>query len=493
MGGVKMLAFYLRLSKADDEEEESNSIDSQRELLSQSLERYGLLGEAIITYIDDGYSGKNLQRPGIIKLLKDIDQGLIQTVLVKDFSRFGRNYSEVSDYLEKKFPEAGIRFIAVNNGYDSEEQNENVSSMFQNILNDYYSEENSKKIRQSIFQLKKEGNYVASVPLYGYQKDLSKPYHLVVDQKVAEVVRLIFQMRCEGKSGGEIARYLNKEKIPSPQDYRKGTIGEHIWQSEVIWRMIRNREYLGNLVIGKYQTTQVGSRKRKLVSSDQWIEIENVHTAIIEKEIFEQAQGKEYLKNTQELTKKIEKVFCFKGLLICGGCGHKMKRKGQKNPFFFCKYYYYNQNPLCVKLGIKEVQLYNLIQKVLNKIDKNFDGEKIYQQYRKCVKKRQKEKFSCGKIDKKTRRDLDGYFLYEKWKMGILSEEVYQKKKKELKEEERENKNQYKIKNNKKEVEYLVFFAELLQRLIVRIFINSKKKIKIQLQIRNPIEQEERN
>ena len=110
-----MLAFYLRLSKADDEEEESNSIDSQRELLSQSLERYGLLGEAIITYIDDGYSGKNLQRPGIIKLLKDIDQGLIQTVLVKDFSRFGRNYSEVSDYLEKKFPEAGIRFIAVRN------------------------------------------------------------------------------------------------------------------------------------------------------------------------------------------------------------------------------------------------------------------------------------------------------------------------------------------------------------------------------------------
>ena len=498
-----MLAFYLRISKADGEEEESNSIDSQRELLRQSLHRYGFSKEMVIEYIDDGYSGKNLNRPGIIRLFQDIEKGRIQAILVKDFSRFGRNYNEVSEYLERRFPKANIRFIAVNNGYDSSEQTNGSFSIFQNIFDDYYSEENAKKIKQALFQLKQEGKYMAPVAPYGYQKDLIQPYHLVIDPEAAEVVRLIFQLRCEGKSGGEIARYLNSKGILSPHDYKNGRKGEHIWQSEGIWRIIRNREYLGNLVFGKYHTVLTGSHKQKRVPTGQCVEIEGVHKAIIDQRTFELAQvagrERERLKERKQEKKgnKEKKINYLKGLVICKGCGHKMKRKERQKPFFFCKYYYYNRNPLCLKTGIQEEWLLQIIWQVVGKqmgkdgVDrKNIYKEDIYKKYREDLQKRQKQwERKRKKIEKQQK--MEQYLLYEKWKDGKICEADYKRerdnyqkryaKKQKVDEEGNQRENGEKIE------EYYEFFAGLLQEILIGVFINSNKQIEIKFRLKDII------
>lgn len=488
-----MLAFYLRLSKADREKEESNSIDAQRELLWQSLYKYGFSKERVIEYIDDGYSGKNFNRPGITRLFQDMEQGRIQTILVKDFSRFGRNYSEVSEYLEKRFPKIGVRFIAVNNGYDSREQPNQSFSIFQNLFDDYYSEENSQKIRQALFQLKREGNYMAPTAPYGYRKDFSAPYHLVVDPKAAEVVRLIFRLRCEGKSGGEIARYLNGSGVLSPRDYKSGRRGEHIWQSEVIWRILRNQEYLGKLVAGKYHTVLPGGRKRRMLPPEQWIEIEDAHEAIIDRKTFELAQvvgNKRSIQKVRDIERKTEskkQVVYLKGLVICKGCGHKMKRKERPKPFFFCKYYYYDRNPLCLKAGIQEEWLFGMIRQIVRNQIEGWDANDIYRKYKERLQREQKQwERKRKKIEK--RWEMKGYLLYERWKDGGIGEEEYKRKREEYQKElevkeglsQRIDKEGIEIEGEESDR----FFAGLFREILDGIFLNANRQVWIRFHFR---------
>lgn len=395
--------------------------------------------------------------------------------------------------MEKKFPKAGVRFIAINNGYDSRKQENGISNIFQNVFDDYDSEENSKKIRRALLQLKKEGKYMAPVTPYGYQRDPVQPYHLIVDQEAAEVVKLIFQMRCEGKSGGEIARYLNSKHIPSPRDYKNGKKGEHIWQSEVIWKMVHNREYLGNLVAGKYNTTQTGSHKQRLVSSKQWIEKEAVHEAIIDRKSFEQAQtaGKVMQKDFLQSKKAKNKSTSYlRGLVICSGCGHKMKRREQKNPFFFCKYYYYNRNPRCLKAGIKEKRLLHLIRQILIEKIGGIGWENLYQQYKERFLKRQRQK---KRKEYKLEKQLEWkqYFLYEKWKAGLIGTEDYQygrerckRDRDDFKEKMAEEIEEGGDVQKLEEVGYEEFLSELLRELVAGILIDSTGQIQIRFRFR---------
>lgn len=469
-----MLAFYLRLSKED--REESNRIESQRKYLYQNLYRYGFSPEMVTEYIDNGYSGKNWDRPGVIHLFQDIEQGKIQTVMVKDFSRFGRNYSGVSYCLEKKFPKAGVRFIAVNNHYDSEKETNGSLAVFQNIFDDYYSEENSQKIRRSLLQLKREGNYIAPAAPYGYQKDKENRYHLVADPEAAKVVRLIFQMRCEGKSGAEIARYLNKKGILSPSDYKRGRKGEHIWQSEVVWQVVRNREYLGNLVAGKYGTVVVGGRKRRLLPKAQWIERKGVHEAIVEEEIFALAQmtgrqiGKRKVQGGREEKKRRSYL---KGLVNCGGCGHRMRRKGTS---FFCKYYYDNPNEFCLKEGISEEFLLEVIQQIIAERLGGLDGEAAYRWYRGELQKR-KVRLEKKRERRERKRMVGEYLLYERWKNGEIGEEEYCRGRGCYKGGYQGVKESGK--GGGKEQKKEEFFAELLWEMIGGIFVTASGEIRV--------------
>lgn len=219
-----ILALYLRLSKEDgDILDESNSITNQRRILHKYIEQNPELAEFCLKeYVDDGYSGRNFERPGVMKLLEDVKAGKVSGIIVKDFSRFGRNHIEVGDYIEKIFPLLDIRFIAVNNHFDSSDYNGTTPDMdvsFQNLMYDYFSEENSIKIKNDLFKRRMRGNFMAAFAPFGYVKSPQNHNQLLIDPKAAQIVRIIFEKYLECGVKAEVARYLNNEGIPTPQEY----------------------------------------------------------------------------------------------------------------------------------------------------------------------------------------------------------------------------------------------------------------------------------
>ncbi len=208
----KWVALYVRLSRDDENEGDSNSIAHQIEILTKYARDHGITNYKI--YKDDGYSGTSFKRPGFQEMLADIEAGLIGMVVVKDMSRFGRNYLEVGLYTEIRFPEMGVRFIAVNDGVDSEDQSSNDFTPFRNIINEWYAKDTSKKIRAVFRNKGMSGQRLSTNAPYGYTR--AEDGHLLIDEETAPVVELIFQLCVEGNGPGKIARMLKERQIPTP-------------------------------------------------------------------------------------------------------------------------------------------------------------------------------------------------------------------------------------------------------------------------------------
>ena len=212
-----ILALYLRLSKEDgDMIDESNSITNQRLILRKFVEqRQEFEGFEIKEYIDDGFSGKNFERMGVQELLEDVKSGKVFVIIVKDFSRFGRNHIEVGNYIEKIFPLLDVRFIAVNNSFDSKDYKGTTPDMdvaFENLMYDYFSEENSVKIRNDLMGRRKRGKYLATFAAFGYKKSPSDHNRIVIDEEAAAIVRMIFEKYAECGIKAEVARFLNQKE-----------------------------------------------------------------------------------------------------------------------------------------------------------------------------------------------------------------------------------------------------------------------------------------
>lgn len=390
-----ILALYLRLSKEDgDLIDESNSITNQRLILRKFVEqRPEFDGYEIKEYIDDGFSGKNFQRPGIQELLEDVKSGKVFVIIVKDFSRFGRNHIEVGNYIEKIFPLLDVRFIAVNNSFDSINYKGTTPDMdvaFENLMYDYFSEENSVKIRNDLMGMRKRGNYLATFAAFGYKKSPSNHNRIIIDEEAAAIVRMIFEKYVECGIKAEVARYLNQKGIPTPQIYamKNGSTyqwkyqGEKkLWNGSIIGRILKNELYIGNTIFHKKETAEVGSRKTKCLPKDEWKVCEGTHEPIISKELFELVNSKEFGK--QGTTNLIEKedrelldktVYCegekrrrgskdspIKGLVKCGGCRHNMQRRSRLNVSYYCRYYYEVKSKECCPENIKETELLEIV------------------------------------------------------------------------------------------------------------------------------------
>lgn len=392
---MMVLALYLRLSKEDDDIiDESNSITNQRYILRRFVEqRPEFESYEIKEYIDDGFSGKNFERPRIQELLEDVRANRVYGILVKDFSRFGRNHIEVGNYIEKIFPLLNIRFIAVNNSFDSKDYIKTTPDMdvaFENLMYDYFSEENSIKTKNDLMGRRMRGNYLATFAAFGYKKSPSNHNHIVIDEKAASIVRLIFEKYVEYRVKAEVARYLNHQDIPTPQVYAmrngynyqwKYQGGNKLWNSSIVGRILRNELYIGNTVFHKKETAEVGSRKTKCLPKEEWNVCEGTHEPIISKELFELVNSirntsshsqqklfhKEVLNPTQnfdrqsvpKLIKKEDRepldkaIYCegekrrrgskdspIKGFVKCGGCRHNMQRRSRLNVSYYCRYYY---------------------------------------------------------------------------------------------------------------------------------------------------------
>jgi DNA invertase Pin-like site-specific DNA recombinase len=308
MSGQYITALYLRVSDEDEnlsEFCESESISGQRLLLQDFVSRHRELScGSIIELVDDGFSGTNFDRPGIKKLLEMAKSHQINCIIVKDFSRFGRNYLEVGNYLEQIFPFLGIRFLSVNDHFDSFENMGAAGAIevgFKNIIHEAYSKDLSEKIK-SVRHLKaKQGKFVTAFAPYGYRKAESSKNQLVIDEECAAVVRRIFALSLNGMGSTAIARLLNKEGVPSPlmvrtqrteKFYCNGCKEPNHWTAGTVSRILSDQRYTGDAVYGKIVPEETGSRKGVRIPQENWIIVSDAHPGIIERKNFMKVQSK---------------------------------------------------------------------------------------------------------------------------------------------------------------------------------------------------------
>ncbi len=289
---------YLRISKEDGMEGESNSLQNQRKLIAHYVSEHPefvLCGE----WSDDGVSGSHFCRNGVQGLFRAVERGEIDCVLVKDFSRFGREYIETGYYLQDFFPRYHVRFIAICDGYDSgtsEFLEQGLLMPILTILNDSYCQDISKKVRLQQMVKRREGAYIGAFCVYGYKKDKYNPHHLIVDDEAAAVVRNIFVMRVQGNSPEKISIQLNKAHILSPYQYKKHSgsaystgLAVHedsLWHPGAVRRILQNEMYTGVMLQGKRRKISYKLSLRENVPKEQWVRVEETHEPIISREVF---------------------------------------------------------------------------------------------------------------------------------------------------------------------------------------------------------------
>ena len=325
----KDTAIYARLSRDDELSGDSNSIIHQKELLSKYAQDHSFRN--VRFFVDDGFSGTNFQRPGFQEMLSEIEAGKIGTVLVKDMSRLGRDYLKVGFYTEIFFPQKGVRFIAVNNGIDSENQQDTDFTPFLNIMNEWFARDTSKKVRAIKRAQGMAGKHTAVHALYGYKKDPDNPEKWVIDEEAAEIVRRIFRLTINGKGPYEIAAMLEGERILSPSAYlAKHGAGNrrncdftdpYRWWGATVSYILTRMEYMGHTVNFKTEKTSFRDKRRHKTPKENWVIFENTQEPIIDEETFQTAQK---LRKTGRRRNILGEANPLTGLLYCADCGAKM-------------------------------------------------------------------------------------------------------------------------------------------------------------------------
>ena len=435
---------YLRLSKEDGDKEESDSITNQRELILEFLKSKEDIRIHAIR-VDDGYSGVNFERPAFRQMLEDIKTGKVNCVVTKDLSRFGRNHIEVGKYIEKIFPYLGVRFIAINDNYDSltnDAQTNNIIIPFKNLINDAYCRDISIKIRSNLEVKRKKGDFVGPFAPYGYQKSEEDKNKLEIDEEAAEVVRSIFQMYLQGSNAYKIAEKLNKKNILTPMDYKKENGSAFYtgfkknlksqWTHMHVLRILGNPVYTGTLVQGKETTPNYKVKKKVKRDQSKWSQVENAHEAIIPTVDFQNAQEQLQM-DTRTGTEK-EKVYYLSGVVKCGDCGANMVRKTvpsgkRKFIYYVCGNHKGNKN-ICSSHSINAEALEESVRKLLNHqiknvtdlgriLDKLEDAQirkgELGKRNRQITKKKEEvEKYNHLRLD-----------LYEDYKDELITKEEY--------------------------------------------------------------------
>ncbi len=323
-------ALYMRLSKDDEGTGESASISTQRDILRAYAAAQGIAvaGE----YVDDGYSGTNFDRPDFQRMIGDIEAGTINCVITKDFSRLGRNSARTTELLEEYFPKKRIRYISVNDGFDSLSPSNGmvVATPFMLVMNEFYARDISQKIRSSFRAKMQKGDYISPFALYGYRKDPANKNHLLIDTEAAEVVRSVFQMAADGERPSDIARSLNERRVPTPAEYRcrnnpaldiSNYSSRREWTSDMLCKMLRNSVYLGQTEQGKTTKLSFKSKETRINSREDWIVVEGTHEPIVSKELFDQARRRSVMRRCAP-NRDFTNVFS--GIAKCADCGRNM-------------------------------------------------------------------------------------------------------------------------------------------------------------------------
>lgn len=526
---------YLRLSDEDKRNIEDNSIGNQKKICLEHLKKLPEI-EVIASYIDNGASGTNFSRSGFKQMLQDLTKGEINCVVVKDLSRLGRNYLETSEYLEKFFPEAGIRFIAVNNGYDSIRKlngKQEIVIPFSNIVNDMYAKDVSRKIRSSIEILMKSGEFLppsGSIP-YGYLRD-EKNNTYIIDEETAPIVQEIFKMKLQGVSDCEIIRTLNRKQIPSPGKirYLRGMTKaekykDAVWIGSTLRKLLSNEVYLGHRIHGKVKRDCLGAEKKRR-PQEEWEYVYNVHPALISEEDFQKIRqikekGREKQAQCNKHQKRsLEERRLLTGKIYCGDCGTLMgARKGnqrltsKKSPriFYQCDGYEYSGRTRCFNHYISQK---DVLEKIKNALNVQF---KLIAESDRVIKRIQDDKKEMLALHDKKRKEINDELAKMEMKKerllidyndGTINSEEYKYIRQKYDEEEqklrrilvlaeKERKNQEKqLRTTEEWVKLMKQFMpqknidrKLIEHLIDTIYVYGDKNVEIVFLFKNEVEE----
>jgi site-specific DNA recombinase len=438
------VGLYMRLSREDGDKEESSSVTNQREMLKRYVseqENFFIVKE----YVDDGYTGTNFDRPGFKQMIEDIEAGIIDTVITKDLSRLGRERLGVGHYTEIYFPEHNVRYIALLDNIDTYfDAGMNDMAPFKGVINDMYVRDISKKIRSSLIERKKAGNFLGVTAPYGYQKDPNNKFHLIIDEKEAEVVKRVFRLYLEGNGLTRIAQILTKDGIPVPGESRnigktRRTALYSSWKQTTIRRILDNRVYLGELVQFKRRKINYKSKRRITVPEEERYICRGTHEAIIDEESFNAVQN--ILKKNKSF-KGSKHDYLFKGLLFCSECGarlnvtysnYALKRYGEYRYTTICYSYSRLYSDICTRHSNSIPELEEVLIKHIKEVCSRYINENLQDELISMAKKQKQFELKQITNEKKLETleqkisDIGLYIknLYMDKVKGVVSENDY--------------------------------------------------------------------
>lgn len=491
---MSRIAIYLRLSDEDYiKTNESVSISNQREYIRSYIKNENSLKDSEIEeYIDDGYSATNTNRPSFLRLIEDIKVGKLDTIIVKDMSRFSRDYILLGDYLSNIFPFLKIRFISINDNYDSLNEEGNgidTDTQFRTLYYDLYSKELSEKLRSSFKQIKSQGKNTNWAAPFGYIKDPKDKYHIIIDEKTAFIVKEAFDLLLQGYSCIQIANIFNekgyitrserKEELKL-SDYSRNLVTgskvkKRVWINSAISQITSNELYTGDYVYNKYRETQIGGRKRTLLPEEEWKIIPNTHKAIISREVFNKVKKIKEKRSFGEYTGKTN-YSIFSDKIFCKECGRQMsfrsdsrQKKNSDKEFKYKSYFCYFCKAEKTPNNIKEKDIIELIKPKL----KDFKLQNTLKEERSI---------DYGNVEEEVLKEisiLNGNLqtIYEGYKKKTISKEEYLKEKtliqdKKVLLENKLKEFKYDIANSKKETDITVLDEEGLLKVYVKSLID---------------------
>lgn len=448
-----IVAKYIRLSREDgDDKDESNSVTSQDKILDELIYdlRNSSNDEYVVydTYIDDGFSGTDFNRPDFQRLLQDMKSGKINMVVVKDLSRLGRNYIESGNYIEQIFPLFNVRFVTKAEDIDSYYKPSTVNNVmvpFKNLMNDEYCRDISNKIILANNARKRNGQYLGSFPLYGYKKDPNDKYKLIIDEEPAEIVRLIYKLFLEGKGRVTITKTLNDMGVLNPTAYKQKVLGQNyvnsfnmegntLWCDTTVSHILKNEMYTGTLIQGKKKMISYKVHKQVDVPKENWIVVKNNHEPIIDMETFEKVQDI-IKRDTRVKGDGTGEVSLFAGYIRCADCLRAMNKKSTNNKiktyyYYVCNTYRKKKEGACTKHTIRSDYLEKIVlESIKLQIDLALEMEKMIQKINKSPTRNlynaNIEKMIQSKINELERTKKLKKAVYEDWKLGAITQEEY--------------------------------------------------------------------
>ena len=372
---------YVRLSREDGDKEESNSVTGQKDLIRDYLSRHPELLECGMK-VDDGFTGSNFQRPAFQEMMAEVKAGKIDCIVVKDLSRFGREYLDAGEYIERIFPFLGVRFIAINDNYDSlngKTESDELIIPFKNLINEAYCRDTSIKTRSQLEVKRRRGDFIGAFTVFGYRKDPDDHHKLIVDDYAADVVRDVFRWKLEGVSVLDIADRLTIAGIPTPMDYKKSqgmrysttfrVKTESVWSANMVLRILKNPVYTGVLEQGKVTTPSYKVKRLVNKPREEWAVVEDCHEAIIQCEDFELIQ--KVLKLDTRTSPGGQAVELFSGMIFCGECGAPMVRKtvpsGKKKYIYYVCSAHKNDRTACYSHNLRDTTIHEIVLDSLKK------------------------------------------------------------------------------------------------------------------------------